>query len=191
MSQSDVLVAGALFLFAPVPVWHLTLHSNLPRWRRSPGFFYAVCAMEWALFVPLCIYLARAFGPLFDPPDALKPVCLGVSLAGLAVAIWSIRALTPRRFFLWTVLHPGTGDAPWTASGPYRFLRHPAYIAIGMTMAAGFFATGDSVLLVATPAVSGALLLVTSLEEKELRVRESACKALGREGPFPSASPPL
>lgn len=176
MSQSDLLVAGALFLFAPVPVWHLTLHSNLRRWRRTPGLFYAVCALEWALFIPIGVYLAKAFDPLFDPPHALKPVCLVISLLGLAVAVWSIRALTPRRFFLWSVLHPDASDGPWTASGPYRYLRHPAYVSIVMTMAAGFLATGDSVLLVATPAVSGALLLVKSLEEKELRVR-LACKA--------------
>src|SRR6185295_1286387 len=115
MSQSDFLVAGALFLFAPVPVWHLTLHSNLPRWRRAPGVFYAVCAMEWALFLPVCISLARASDPLFNPPDALKPVCLVLSLVGLALAIWSIQALTPRRFFLWTVLRPESpGDCRTT-----------------------------------------------------------------------------
>lgn len=176
MSQSDVLVAGTLFLFVPVPVWHLTLHSNLAGWRRAPGVFYAVCAAEWALFVPICLYLAKNFDPVFDPPSALKSACLAASLVGLAVALWSIRALTPRRFFLWAVLHPEDGGAPWTASGPYRYLRHPAYVTIVATMATGFLATGDSVLLVATPAVWAALLLVTSLEEKELKIR-LACKA--------------
>lgn len=171
MSQTEFLAAGALFLFAPVPVWHLTLHSALPRWRRAPQLFYAVCAMEWVLFAPIAYALGRSSGDLFDPPDALKQVCLAVSLAGLATAVWSILALTPRRFFLWTVLHPGDGGDRWTPSGPYRYVRHPAYVTIALTMSAGFLATGATVLLVATPAVSGALLLVTSLEERELRSR--------------------
>ncbi len=171
MSPSEFLAAGTLFLFAPVPVWHLTLHCALARWRKAPKLFYALCAMEWALFAPISYALARDSGDLFDPPELLKKVCLVVSLAGLATAVWSIRALTPRSFFLWTVLRPDASGGRRTATGPYRYLRHPAYVTIILTMTAGFLATGATVLLVATPAVSGVLLLVTSLEERELRIR--------------------
>lgn len=127
--------------------------------------------MEWALFAPISYVLARNSGELFDPPPALKLACLAVSLAGLATAVWSIRTLTPRRFFLWTVLRPEASGGPRTNSGPYRYLRHPAYVTIVLTMAAGFLATGATVLLMATPAVSAGLVLVTSLEERELRIR--------------------
>ena len=174
MSHFECLAAGTLFLFVPVPIWHLTLHFGLARWRRAPGRFYSVCALQWALIAPVAVYLARASGDLFDLPDALYQACVWISLFGLLMGAWSVHALTPRRFFLWSVLRPEPSVGRWTATGPYRFLRHPAYVAIVLTMTAAFLATGATVLLVATPAVTGALLLVTRLEERELRSRLGA-----------------
>jgi methyltransferase len=83
------------------------------------GAFLAACLLEvWLLQRPLLPLLAAAMA------------CVVVAAAALRV--WAIATLGER----WTtriVCLPGT---PRVVAGPYRFLRHPNYLAVVMEMAA-------------------------------------------------------
>jgi protein-S-isoprenylcysteine O-methyltransferase Ste14 len=166
----------------PIPFWHLLLHGALPFWRRHPRAFYGSAAALWVAFVPLARTLSSDSWTLFAPPEGIKPLCLAVSLVGLAVWVWSMATLTPRRFFAWAVLRPEETPAEWIRSGPYRFTAHPCYVAMAATVAASFLASGEVVLAVALVAMGALLLLVSLLEQRELKVRLSAA---------PSAHPRL
>jgi methyltransferase len=65
-------------------------------------------------------------------PGALGWVALGVALLAQGLRYWAVVSLGPRwntRVLVWP------GIAPVT-SGPYRFLRHPNYLAVVLEMAA-------------------------------------------------------
>lgn len=189
MTQSFHLSFWTLFCFSPIPVWHLTLHSFLPSWRRRPAAFYMVCAAEWALFAPFSLHLAYSPDTMFSSPLWCKRICLGVSIMGLLIALWSIKTLTPQRFFVWSVLHPELSKPKLIVTGPYRFLNHPAYLAILMTVAASFGATGKTVVLEALGMISLLLILVIGLEHRELEARLSSSNAPSSPSPEGSALP--
>jgi methyltransferase len=81
-------------------------------------------ALVHALFLPACaaevLLLRRAF------PGALGWACLALALCAQALRWWAISALG-RRWNVRVIVIPG--DSP-IRSGPYRFLRHPNYVAV-------------------------------------------------------------
>ena len=171
MSLSTGIAFWTLFSLGPIPIWHLLLYSLLPRWRSRPKAFYSLCAAVWALFWPLSVGLAWASQPLFPPNDGLRIACLGMSLGAFGVALWSIKALTPRRFFLWAVLTPERNPAEPRIQGPYRFVRHPAYLSIMVGVTSSFLASGESVLLGALCVMSPMFARIIALEKQELKTR--------------------
>lgn len=82
--------------------------------------------LRWAY--PLAFLAMGAEGALAGPatPAALG-LGLGVFGAAKALKAWAISSLGPRWTFR-VLVPPG---APLVASGPYRWLRHPNYLAVG------------------------------------------------------------
>ncbi len=76
------------------------------------GFFVACIAEVWLL--------SRAFDL------RLAAVCLSVALLAQALRYWAIASLG-RRWNVAVIVLPGV---PAVASGPYRWLRHPNYVAV-------------------------------------------------------------
>ena len=66
-------------------------------------------------------------------PGALAPLWLGVWLAAQALRYASIRALG-ERWSMRVLVLPGV---PLVRSGPYRWLRHPNYLAVAIELVAG------------------------------------------------------
>jgi methyltransferase len=82
------------------------------------GLFLASCAVE----VPL---LGRVF------PGALGWIALSVVLVSQVLRYWVVATLGDR----WTLpIAVPRGSEPITA-GPYRFVRHPNYVAVGLEFA--------------------------------------------------------
>ena len=81
-----------------------------------------------ALFLPCCaaevLLLRRPF------PGALGWTCAAGALSAQALRWWAISALG-RRWNVRVIVVPG--DAP-VRRGPYRFLRHPNYVAVAAEM---------------------------------------------------------
>jgi methyltransferase len=94
---------GAVEYGANHLVWMKLLHS---------GFFVACIAEVWLA--------PRSFVP------GLAAVCLVVVVAAQALRYWTILTLG-RRWNIAVLVLPGL---PAVASGPFRFMRHPNYLAV-------------------------------------------------------------
>jgi methyltransferase len=116
------------------------------------GAFLAACLLEvWLLRRPWRPALAAAMAALL--------------LAAAALRVWAIATLGER----WTTRIVCLPGAPRVVAGPYRFLRHPNYLAVAMEMAAlpllhgawltaaVFSAANAAVLAVRIPAEEAAL----------------------------------
>jgi methyltransferase len=79
------------------------------------GTFLAACAAEVVL-------LQRPFHAW------LGASMLGLAIAAQALRYWAIRTLGPR----WNVRVIVVPGAPVVTGGPYRFLRHPNYVAVAV-----------------------------------------------------------
>lgn len=176
------LVFWMVFALGPIPLWHLLLHSFLPFWRRSPRAFYGAAGVLWGLFLPFSHRLAGWSSAIFVPSDGVKLVCLGVGIASSLVALWSIKTLTPRRFFVWAVLRPGDRPPELIRRGPYRFVAHPTYLAMIAAVAASFLASGEIALLGTFVAMGLLLARVIVLEQRELTSRLKASLARASDG---------
>jgi methyltransferase len=113
----------------------------------------------------VAVLAACAVEPLLAP----RPWPLPVSLVALAAALlaqglrwWAVATLGPR----WStriVVLPG---APPATGGPYRFLRHPNYLAVVLELAAVPL-IGGAVLTAAGAALGNALLLGIRIPAEE------------------------
>ncbi|MBI2077169.1 MAG: isoprenylcysteine carboxyl methyltransferase [Euryarchaeota archaeon] len=96
-------------------------------------------------------------GIVFPPETRLTPstwVLLGVAAAALAVRHWCIRVLGDH----WTIHVMTVPGAKLILRGPYRFLRHPNYLAVAveamaLTLAFQLWITTFVVFVVGAPAL--------------------------------------
>lgn len=118
--------------------------SHFPWMGLLHGAFLVCCALEVVL-------LERPFRPWLGFP------MLGVAIAAQALRYWVIATLGPR-WNVRVILQPGV---PVVTEGPYRWLRHPNYLAVVLE---GF----------ALPLIHGAwltALVFSALDAWLLRVR--------------------
>jgi protein-S-isoprenylcysteine O-methyltransferase Ste14 len=100
--------------------------------RIVVGISYAVGAISASL-------LRNHVGGLITPADTGRWVGLGVLACGVALRIWSFRTLG--RYFTFTV--QTSTDQPVVTAGPYRFVRHPGYLALILVFAGIGLAIGS------------------------------------------------
>jgi protein-S-isoprenylcysteine O-methyltransferase Ste14 len=116
--------------------------------------------------VVAAMFLGR-YGPLPWPGGRVWPVAAGFALivAGIALRAWSIATLG--RFFQYQIeILPGHRVV---TGGPYRYVRHPSYTGIALTLAGFALVSGDVLSLVAALALGGAGLAVRiHAEERQL-----------------------
>ena len=87
--------------------------GHLPWMKALHTVFLGGCALEvW--------FSARPFSPLWGWP------CLGLALASQGLRYWTIASLGPR-WNVGVIVLPGV---PVEVGGPFRFLRHPNYLAV-------------------------------------------------------------
>lgn len=149
--------AGLLVLVALERLFELGLSRRNVRFALARGGFEVGAddyrRMAWfhtALF-PLClaevILLRRRYRP------ALGRAMLALVLAAQGLRYWSVRTLG-RRWSVRVIVIPG---APLTTGGPYRFVRHPNYVAVVLE-------------LLAIPLVHGAFLTAAAFSALHLAV---------------------
>lgn len=130
---------------------------------------YPAMVLFHALFLVAC-----AVEPLLWPrrwPAGLSLAALGLALLAMALRWWAVRTLGDR----WTtriVVRPGL---PLVTGGPYRFLRHPNYLAVALELLAVPLIGGALATAVAA-ALGNAILLAVRIraEEEALGLRSGA-----------------
>jgi len=115
------------------------------------GHYPAMVAMH-AGFLIACAAEALAY-PAPPPPLVALPA-LGVLALAQALRWWAIASLGAR----WTTSVVALPSQPPVTSGPYRFLRHPNYLAVVLEIAALPLAHGSWRTALAFSAVNGVVL---------------------------------
>ena len=127
---SVVLFLGCLVLLAAERVGELWLSRRNARLAFAEGGVevgrghYPAMALFHTLFLLSCAGELLIFQPPFPP--VLGYVALGVALGAQALRYWAVFTLGVRwntRIVIWPQVAPVT-------TGPYRFLRHPNYLAV-------------------------------------------------------------
>ena len=130
VSTSVAIYLGFLALVAAERLIELAISHRNAEWARANGgieygaehfpymkalhtSFLIGCALE-------VVVLERPFMPWLGWP------MLGVALGAQAIRYWVISTLGPR----WNVRVIVVPGMPLVRSGPYRFLRHPNYVAV-------------------------------------------------------------
>lgn len=114
----------------------------------------------------IALYVSRTFPELAVPDRTVAAWCaLPLLWAGTALRLWSFRTLG--HYFTFTV--QTSPDQRVVTTGPYRFVRHPAYSALLLAMVAVGLLIGNWLsLLVLVGAVTAALVYRIRVEERAL-----------------------
>ena len=96
---------------------------------ESRGFYAAMVAVH-ALFLPAAPVEVLLFDRPFVP--ALAAAATAVVVAAMALRYWAIATLGWR----WNTRLLVVPGEPAVTGGPYRFVRHPNYVAVTLEMAA-------------------------------------------------------
>jgi methyltransferase len=138
--------------------------------EAGDGHYPWMVALHTAFLIacPAEVYLlGRPFRP------ALAAAALAVVCLAMALRYWAVAALGPR----WTtrvIVLPG--EAPVT-TGPYRFLRHPNYLAVVLEILALPLVHGAWATALLFSALNGLLLRTRIRTEEEALERHSAYSA--------------
>lgn len=124
--------------------------------------------------------LAVEFLGLRARPWASWPLWLALLLAAQALRFWSLRALGER----WTVRILVLPGEPLVRRGPYRFLRHPNYLAVAAELLAA------SLLFGAWRTALGIGVLNAIALGIRIRAEESALRQAAAPHAGPAAGPP-
>jgi methyltransferase len=127
---------GLLLLFAAERCFELVLSTRNARLARASGGVesgrghYPLMALLHAALLVACaaevVFLHRPF------PGPLGWICLGLVLGAQALRYWAVATLG-ERWNTRVIVIPGA--APVTG-GPYRWVRHPNYVAVVVEVAA-------------------------------------------------------
>ena len=114
-------------------------------------------------FVPYLILDGRP-GPTTAPSELIVDIGIVLVVVGAAVAWWAASALGPN-FDLEPEVHEGHGVV---RGGPYRLVRHPVYVGIGVHLAGACFASGNLALIVGVLFAGFPLLYLRARTEEQL-----------------------
>lgn len=125
---------------------------------RIGGAAYYGSVLLWLVYPPALRWSAVAVTP------AVRWSGVVVTACGLGLAVWSLRHLgsnvTPT-----AIARP---DAELVASGPYRWVRHPLYSSMFLTVPGIAAASANLIVLVAGAAMLAAIVVRTRAEEENL-----------------------
>jgi len=181
MVTSQALYLGFLALIAFERGVELFLSRRNARHARAAGAVesgrghYPVMVAFHTLFLISCaaemLLVPRSF------PGALGWVALGLALLAQGLRYWAVASLGARwntRVLVW----PGV---PPVTSGPYRFLRHPNYLAVVVEMAAVPLVYGAWVTAIVF-SVGNLFLLSVRIRSEERALGPSWAKAFPGRG---------
>ncbi|MDQ2952303.1 MAG: isoprenylcysteine carboxylmethyltransferase family protein [Chloroflexota bacterium] len=157
-----VIAAGIVFIVFAQLARRRAVAERGGSLRTSTGLPQLVPYFFW---VP---YLVVAFrpGPGIAIPELLRLGGAGLSIAGVALALWAIVTLG-RHYDLVLEIHAGHR---LVRRGPFAWVRHPVYSGLGLHFIGACLATGNLLLAVGTLLVTfPALYLRARAEEVLLR----------------------
>ena len=150
----------------------LAVSGRHAAWARTQGGVeHGRRHYAWMVTLHVAILTGSAVEPFFNG-SRLDGLRFGAGLAALAVANalrwWTIATLG-RRWTTRVIVFPGW---PLVAGGPFRYLRHPNYLAVAIEVAALPLACGAWVTLVVGSVLNAVMMAVRiPCEERALGIR--------------------
>lgn len=120
--------------------------------RAAPATFPAIVGLHVALLTLPMVEVSWRRGR--TRPTRPRWGWAAVLVAATALKVWSIRSLGPA----WNVHAEVPRDLRPVVAGPYRYIRHPNYLALVLEFAAIPMVAGASVSAVVLSALNGAVL---------------------------------
>ncbi|MBI2396147.1 MAG: hypothetical protein HYV09_41675 [Deltaproteobacteria bacterium] len=174
---------GALGLLGLERLYELVLsRRNAERARARGGFEvgraqFRVMAAVHTLFLFSCAAEVALLGRAF--PGVLGVVAIAAAIAAQALRYWAIRTLGES----WNVRILVVPNAPPVTHGPYRFVRHPNYLAVIVEMLAVPLAHGAWITALVF-SIANALLLVLRIRAEERALGAAWSSAFARHPRF-------
>jgi len=138
---------------------------------------YRVMVAFHSLFLVACAAEVLGLGRAF--PGALGFVALGVALVAQGLRYWAIASLGER----WNTRIIVVPGLPPVTRGPYRYLRHPNYVAVVLELAAVPLIHGAWMTAVAF-SLGNALLLLVRIRAEEAALGAAYAETFARRPRF-------
>jgi protein-S-isoprenylcysteine O-methyltransferase Ste14 len=183
-----VLVASALLLF-PIAIYHRVRSQATGESldRRQEGLFILLTLRPVGLahmagLIAYMIEPSRMAWAALPLPAGLRWTGVGLGVLGGGLLVWTLRALGPN--LTDTVVTRRRHSL--VTSGPYRFVRHPFYGCVALSMLANGLTAANWFLLATGVAVVGLLAIRTRTEEEKLidRFGDAYRQYMARTGRF-------
>ena len=166
------LIAGAILLM-PTMVYHRLKSrtgESLDRRQEGLGILLTLRPIGLAMMAGLIAFMVNPRSMAWssiDLPTWLRWVGVGVGLLAMPLLLWTLTNLG--RNLTDTVVTRRVHTM--VSTGPYRWVRHPFYVAVAMTIVANGLAAANWFLLVAGVALVTLLVVRTRTEEEKLLLR--------------------
>jgi protein-S-isoprenylcysteine O-methyltransferase Ste14 len=183
-----ILIVSALLLF-PVTIYHRVRSQatgeRLDRWQEGAFILFTLRPIGIATMLGLFAYMinpgwmAWSSMPL---PVSLRWVGVGLGVIGGTLLVWTLRSIG--RNLTDTVVT--RRDHTLVTKGPYRWVRHPFYDAVFLSVLANALVAANWFLLAGGLVTFALIVLRTSREEERLVTRfgDSYREYMNRTGRF-------
>jgi len=164
-----ILLAGFAILM-PIGVYHrLRSHTDERLDRRQEGWLILLSLRPLALafiagLVAFLIEPRWMAWASWDLPDWVRWSSVGLGIVSGGLLVWTFRSLGHNL----TDTVVTRRDATLVTQGPYRWVRHPFYLAFGMAVIANSMITANGFLAITGSLAFLAMVARTSIEERKL-----------------------
>ena len=183
-----ILIVCALALF-PVAIFHRvqsqSTGESLDRWQEGPLILFTLRPIGIATMLGLIAYMIDPRWMAWSSmpvPASLRWIGVGVGIAGGALLVWTMRSLGKNL----TDTVVTRKEHTLVMKGPYRWVRHPFYDAVAMSVIANALVAANWFLLAGGIVTFALLLLRTGREEQRLidRFGDAYRQYMSRTGRF-------
>jgi protein-S-isoprenylcysteine O-methyltransferase Ste14 len=168
-----ILIAGSVIFF-PVAIYHrLKAHSTgekLDRWKEGPFTLFTLRPIGITVLIGFFTYMvnpARMAWSSMPLPMWLRWLGVGIAVIGGALFVWTFRNLGKNL----TDTVVTRREHTLVTTGPYRWVRHPFYVAAALSMLGNSLAAANWFLLGGGAVVFILLAIRTPIEEAQLLAR--------------------
>jgi len=183
-----ILIVSALVLF-PIAIVHRVksqaTRESLDRWQEGPFILFTLRPIGIATMLGLFAYMVNPEWMAWSSmrvPVWLRWFGVGLGMAGGVLLVWTLRSIGKNL----TDTVVTRREHTLVTRGPYRWVRHPFYDAVAMSVVANALVAANWFLLAGGLVTFGLLVLRTSREEDRLVARfgDSYRDYMNRTGRF-------
>jgi len=168
-----ILIGGALALF-PIMVYHRlksqATGESLDRWQEGPFILFTLRPVGIAAMLGLVAYMIDPSWMRWSSvplPAAVRWVGVGLGVIAGGLMVWTLRSLGTNLTDTVVTRRAHT----LVTAGPYRWIRHPFYVAAALAMLGNSLAAANWFILLTGGLAVSLMVLRTRIEEQKLLER--------------------